>query len=146
MALRIGHLALAGLISLTGCAMCDNPFDCYYAAYGSRLPRADMVHGRVGSILDPPGGGVLTTQEMATGEYYGDGDFAGDYEEGIVGEGAIYPEGTGVEFEAAPLSADELMIGPPAAVNLDPVPAPGTEELDQAFEAINDELSTEPEK
>ena len=57
MAARIGHLALAAmLISLTGCAMCVDSFDCRYAAYGGRLPRTDMVNGRVGSILDPAGG------------------------------------------------------------------------------------------
>ncbi len=78
MATRIGHLALAALlISLAGCAMCANPFDCQYAAYGGRLPRADMVNGRVGSILDPASGGVLSTQEIQPGEIYEAGAVAG---------------------------------------------------------------------
>lgn len=44
--------------------MCPNPFDCQYAAYGSRLPRADMTHGRVGSILENAAAGVVTTEPM----------------------------------------------------------------------------------
>ena len=33
--------------------MCQSDFDHYYPAYGGRRARADMVVGRVGSILDP---------------------------------------------------------------------------------------------
>ncbi len=48
------HLMLAlPLLTLCGCAMCQDCFDEYYAAYGGRRPRTDMVHGRVGSIIDP---------------------------------------------------------------------------------------------
>jgi hypothetical protein len=41
------------LLVFSGCAMCANPHDCKYAAYGGRRARADMVHGRVGSVFDP---------------------------------------------------------------------------------------------
>ena len=45
-----------GLILITascsvGCTLCSNPFDCDYVTYGSRTPRHDMKHGRVGSVL-----------------------------------------------------------------------------------------------
>jgi hypothetical protein len=41
------------LIVSSGCAMCANPYDDSYAAYGGRRERTDMVHGRVGSEFDP---------------------------------------------------------------------------------------------
>ena len=43
------------LLSLTtmGCALCASPHDCKYAAYGGSVARTDLVHGRVGSIIDP---------------------------------------------------------------------------------------------
>ena len=44
------------LLATMGCAMCANPHDCSYAAYGGRIQRVDRVHGRVGSILDPDAG------------------------------------------------------------------------------------------
>ncbi len=33
--------------------MCSSNLDAYYPAYGGKRARADMVHGRVGSIIDP---------------------------------------------------------------------------------------------
>jgi hypothetical protein len=38
-----------------GCAthLCQSDMDHYYAAYGGLRARADMLHGRVGSIFDP---------------------------------------------------------------------------------------------
>jgi hypothetical protein len=41
------------LLVSSGCAMCANPYDDSYAAYGGRRERTDMVHGRVGSVFDP---------------------------------------------------------------------------------------------
>ena len=38
---------------LAGCAMCASNLDPYYTAYGGKRARADMIHGRVGSIIDP---------------------------------------------------------------------------------------------
>ena len=49
----VGGLAL---LATMGCAMCANPYDCSYAAYGGRIQRANRAHGRVGSILDPSAG------------------------------------------------------------------------------------------
>ncbi len=37
------------VVSSVGCTLCSNPFDCDYVTYGSRTPRHDMKHGRVGS-------------------------------------------------------------------------------------------------
>lgn len=53
---RVGVLtALLLCTVLPGCVtyMCGSDLDCYYAAYGGRRARADMVHGRVASIIDP---------------------------------------------------------------------------------------------
>ena len=139
MALRIGHLALAAmLLSLAGCAMCANPFDCYYAAYGGRLPRTDMVHGRVGSILDAAGGGVVTTQEIMQPGEIQDADALG----GEVSQESSDQEGPEAG-EAAP-ATDEPFSESPDTLGLESIPAPGTDEFDRAFEAIQDELSDTP--
>jgi hypothetical protein len=140
MASRIGHLALAAmLISLAGCAMCANPFDYHYAAYGSRLPRADMVNGRVGSILDPAGGGVVTTQEIQFGETYDtDAGVEGVYDESSDREGT----GTDAEMGEARRSIDGPFSDSPDAFDMsfESVSAAGTDEMDRAFDAIQDEL------
>jgi hypothetical protein len=47
-----GCLILLPLLA-TGCALCANPYDASYAAYGGLRQRTDMVHGRVGSVFDP---------------------------------------------------------------------------------------------
>jgi hypothetical protein len=45
----------AGLPSmLGGCSICCSPYLDDYAAYGSRIPRLDMKHGRVGSVFSDP--------------------------------------------------------------------------------------------
>ncbi len=41
-------------LSLSGCSLCCSPYLDDYAAYGSRTPRMDMKHGRVGSIFSDP--------------------------------------------------------------------------------------------
>lgn len=41
-------------ISLSGCSLCCSPYLDDYAAYGSRTPRMDMKHGRVGSVFSDP--------------------------------------------------------------------------------------------
>lgn len=35
--------------------MCCAPYDCHYAAYGGKRPRADMINGRVGSAFQDAG-------------------------------------------------------------------------------------------
>lgn len=61
-------LALVSILSMVcsqGCTMCANPHDCKYAAYGGTRPRADQVHGRVGSILDPAAEITVAQREEA---------------------------------------------------------------------------------
>ncbi len=42
---------LAILAASAGCSICGSPYDRDYVTYGSRTPRHDMKHGRVGSIF-----------------------------------------------------------------------------------------------
>ena len=144
MAARIGHLALAAtLISLAGCAMCANPFDCQYAAYGGRLPRADMVNGRVGSILDPPSGGVLSTQEIQPGEIHDADAVTGDvYQESSDQEDTVIEQGPEIELGESPPSTDEPLSEIPDALDMGFESAPnlGKDEIDRAFDAIQNEI------
>ncbi len=52
--------------SSLGCSICANPFDHDYIAFGSRTPRQDMQHGRVGSPFSDPalGGGITEGVEV----------------------------------------------------------------------------------
>lgn len=70
---ELSLLAIAG--SSLGCAICANPFDHDYVTYGSRTPRQDMRHGRVGSPLSDPalnGGSPLSESIEAIDENYGE--------------------------------------------------------------------------
>ena len=46
-------VALFVLSDLLGCAMCKNPYDCEFAAYGGVHQRTDYRNGRVASRFDP---------------------------------------------------------------------------------------------
>jgi hypothetical protein len=46
----IGLIVLV-LCSVTGCSLCCSPYADDYVTFGSRTPRFDRKHGRVGSIL-----------------------------------------------------------------------------------------------
>ena len=61
---RLGFaLVLLGFVSsATGCAMCSNPYDCFYGAYGGTWQREDMTQGRVGSAFSPAGSRVSETE------------------------------------------------------------------------------------
>jgi hypothetical protein len=48
-----GCLLAMTLVS-SGCSLCCSPYLDDYSAFGSRTPRIDMKHGRVGSILSDP--------------------------------------------------------------------------------------------
>jgi hypothetical protein len=53
------RLVLAGLAAAAGgCALCANPDDEAYSAYGGKVERHDPYHGRVNSAFAPPGGHV----------------------------------------------------------------------------------------
>jgi hypothetical protein len=53
---RLSFLAAALLLvfSASGCSLCCSPYADDYVAFGSRTPRMDMKHGRVGSIFSDP--------------------------------------------------------------------------------------------
>ncbi len=46
----MGLLVLV-ICSATGCSLCCSPYADDYVTFGSRTPRFDRKHGRVGSIL-----------------------------------------------------------------------------------------------
>ena len=52
--LTIAALLLTLSFSASGCSLCCSPHTEDYVAFGSRTPRMDMKHGRVGSILSDP--------------------------------------------------------------------------------------------
>lgn len=57
--------------SSVGCTICSNPFDYDYVTYGSRTPRHDMKHGRVGSPFSEvaPAYGPTESVEAIDGDY-----------------------------------------------------------------------------
>lgn len=59
--------------ALSGCAICANPHDCKYPAYGGIIERVDQVHGRVGSLYGPqpifvPGDSPVTAAPAISSE------------------------------------------------------------------------------
>jgi hypothetical protein len=56
----VASLVVSACLASTGCALCSNPFDEDYVTYGSRTPRSDMRHGRVGSPFSDPTTGRTT--------------------------------------------------------------------------------------
>ena len=46
----LGIIILA-ISSASGCSLCCSPYTDDYVTFGSRTPRLDMKHGRVGSTL-----------------------------------------------------------------------------------------------
>ncbi len=51
LSLQVLGLLVLGTFSATGCSLCCSPYTDDYVTFGSRTPRVDMKHGRVGSIL-----------------------------------------------------------------------------------------------
>ncbi len=65
----IKSLAIAALPTLvlfaSGCSLCCNPLVDNYTTFGSRTPRTDMQHGRVGSVFsDPQGAPGIVVQHL----------------------------------------------------------------------------------
>jgi len=55
--------------SCLGCSVCPSPYDYDYGTYGTKTPRTDMRHGRVGSVLSDPvyrGGETLVEPGVMT--------------------------------------------------------------------------------
>jgi len=87
--------------SCLGCSVCPSPYDYDYGTYGTKTPRTDMRHGRVGSVLSDPvyrGGeplvvpGVMTegiiSEEIITEGVISEGVIS----EGFISEGVISGE------------------------------------------------------
>ena len=87
--------------SCLGCSVCPSPYDYDYGTYGTKTPRTDMRHGRVGSVLSDPvyrGGETLVepdvitegiiSEEIISEEIISEGVIS----EGIISEGVISGE------------------------------------------------------
>lgn len=55
------YVFAALLAVASGCAICANPEDCSYPAYGGRWQRSDPCCGRVGSLFDPADAQIIET-------------------------------------------------------------------------------------
>lgn len=84
--------------SCLGCSVCPSPYDYDYGTYGTKTPRTDMRHGRVGSVLSDPvykGGQLLVEQGMITEGVMSEGVISDEIisdeiiSEGIISEGII---------------------------------------------------------
>jgi hypothetical protein len=79
--------------SCLGCSVCPSPYDYDYGTYGTKTPRTDMRHGRVGSILSDPvyrGGGTLVEPSVMTEGIISEGMISeGVISDGIISEGII---------------------------------------------------------
>lgn len=82
--------------SCLGCSVCPSPYDYDYGTYGTKTPRTDMRHGRVGSILSDPvyrGGPTLGEPGVITEGVITEGFITeGVVSEGVVSEGVISDE------------------------------------------------------
>jgi len=94
--------------SCLGCSVCPSPYDYDYGTYGTKTPRTDMRHGRVGSVLSDPvyrGGETLVEPGVIT--------------EGIISEGVI---SDGVISEG--IISESVISGEPQRVLRSPMRAP----------------------
>lgn len=87
--------------SCLGCSVCPSPYDYDYGTYGTKTPRTDMRHGRVGSVLSDPvyrGGETLAEPGVITEGIISEGVISegvisdGVISEGIISEGVISGE------------------------------------------------------
>ena len=87
--------------SCLGCSVCPSPYDYDYGTYGTKTPRTDMRHGRVGSVLSDPvyrGGETLVepgvmTEGIISEEIITEGVISeGVISEGFISEGVISGE------------------------------------------------------
>ena len=93
----VWHLAQCSLVlgwlneSCLACSVCPSHYDYVYGTYGTKTPRTDMRHGRVGSILSDPvyrGGPTLGEPGVITEGFITEGVVS----EGVVSEGVISDE------------------------------------------------------
>lgn len=64
----LAYMFAALLAVSSGCAMCSNPDDCTYSAYGGRWQRADPCCGRVGSVFDAADVQIVETEVLSEDE------------------------------------------------------------------------------
>lgn len=108
-----------------GCALCANPHDCKFAAYGGLRERADMVHGRVGSVIDPasevshataveqsPMSGDETAEEMETPEPMAPTPAEMPLDDGTGRAGDLLPEDSSSEAQPAVEALPQLEAAP----------------------------------
>lgn len=104
---------LALLLSIFGgCSICPSPYDYDYGAYGTKTPRSDMRHGRVGSLFSDPryvgseqGGSPHNSGSVHYGEYGLNGEVI--YEDSMDSQGVIIDE---VITEGPSLSPGQIII------------------------------------
>jgi len=99
--------------SCLGCSVCPSPYDYDYGTYGTKTPRTDMRHGRVGSVLSDPvyrGGETLVEPGVIT---------EGIISEGVISEGVI---SDGVISEG--IISESVISGEPQRVLRSPMRAP----------------------
>ena len=95
-ALSIGALTVTATFS--GCALCCAPHDLDYVTYGSRTPRTDRQHGRVGSVFSDSGvGGQVLSQS-----YEG---YPSDYQ---FDDGVIYESETMMFDDSSPMQSESV--------------------------------------
>ena len=99
--------------SCLGCSVCPSPYDYDYGTYGTKTPRTDMRHGRVGSVLSDPvykGGQTLVEQGMIT--------------EGVMSEGVISDEIISDEIISEGIITEGVISGEPQRVLRSPMRSP----------------------
>ena len=100
--------------SCLGCSVCPSPYDYDYGTYGTKTPRTDMRHGRVGSVLSDPvyrGGETLVEQGMIT--------------EGVISEGVISDEIISEGIITEGVITEGVISGEPQRVLRSPLRSPG---------------------
>lgn len=90
--LRTSFLGFVGLVLIasSGCSLCCSPYTDDYVTFGSRTPRVDRKHGRVGSIFSDPQSMGNQSVISPSGEPEGipyDGDFDETIDNGVISLG-----------------------------------------------------------
>lgn len=99
--------------SCLGCSVCPSPYDYDYGTYGTKTPRTDMRHGRVGSVLSDPvyrGGEPLAEPGAMT--------------EGVIYEGVTTEEIISEEIISEGIISEGVISGEPQRVLRSPMRAP----------------------
>lgn len=74
------------IVFAPGCSICCQPYLDDYVAFGSRVPRTDMKHGRVGSPFSDPDSQIVVEYDAMP--YY-EGQAGEVIEEGVVSDAEL---------------------------------------------------------